>query len=520
MGKILYFLNIFLLTGQVLLSQEVKENGYKKFYYPNGQVSSEGTMRNGKPDGYWKTYYVTGVKKSEGKRINFILDSTWVFYNQAGDTIEKINYKNGRKNGFYIKYGNCKHGIQYSGCIKSKELYVNDKREGNAEYYYSTGELKQEIFYKKGYKEGIAKEYNKNGEIITILEYHNNTLVDRQPINRKDKEGKKTGKWITFYQNGRIMREEQYKNGLLNGYIKEYDQNGNIRLILFYKDGKIVSDINDNDTLQMPVDIRNTYDKNGDLFENGPYKKNIPIGIHRFYKDGKIINSIIYDNYGEKISEGIINEKGQKEGSWKNYYYDGKVQSTGKYINNQRNGIWKFYYKNGKIEQTGSFRSGKENGEWKWYFENGSLRREESYFNGKRDGLYTEYDREGNIIANGQYLDGERDGEWEIQVGDHKETGKYILGLREGIWKYYYGNGKIQYEGNYKRGMADGRHKIYYENGGLKEEQFYVMGSREKTWKKYDEFGNLVMTISYKNDLERRINGVKIKLEKEVKTIK
>ena len=43
--------------------KQVNPNGYNKFYYPNGQISSEGMMRNGKPDGYWITYYVTGIKK-------------------------------------------------------------------------------------------------------------------------------------------------------------------------------------------------------------------------------------------------------------------------------------------------------------------------------------------------------------------------------------------------------------------------------------------------------------------------
>ena len=55
-------------------------------------VSSEGLIKNGKPEGFWKSYYVTGIKKSEGKRTNFLLDSIWVFYDQAGDTTEKINY--------------------------------------------------------------------------------------------------------------------------------------------------------------------------------------------------------------------------------------------------------------------------------------------------------------------------------------------------------------------------------------------------------------------------------------------
>lgn len=307
---------------------------------------------------------------------------------------------------------------------------------------------------------------------------------------------------------------------MLDGYYREYDRNGNTRFVLYYKNGALIENNNENDSINLPVDIRTIYDDNGQIIETGPFKKNIPVGVHRFYKNGKIINSIIYDDFGKKVSEGIIDETGKRKGSWKNFYPDGRVQSTGNYYNNVRNGTWKFYYPDGKTEQIGNYRNGREQGVWKWFYPDGSLHREENYFNGKRDGDYIEYDKEGNIIAKGAYLEGEKDGPWEVKVGDHRETGRYLLGLREGVWKYYYENGKIQFEGNYTRGMADGKHKYYYENGGIKEEQFYVMGRKEKTWKKYDEFGNIYMTITYKDDLERRINGVRIKLEKEVKTIR
>ena len=81
----------------------VLSDGYHVFKYPNGSVSSEGLIKNGKPEGYWKSYYVTGVKKSEGKRTSFLLDSIWLFYDQVGDTTEKISYLFGKKNGYYYR---------------------------------------------------------------------------------------------------------------------------------------------------------------------------------------------------------------------------------------------------------------------------------------------------------------------------------------------------------------------------------------------------------------------------------
>ena len=47
------------------------------YYFENGQVSSEGYLRNGNPDGYWKSYHRNGKIKSEGNRKEYLLDGIW-----------------------------------------------------------------------------------------------------------------------------------------------------------------------------------------------------------------------------------------------------------------------------------------------------------------------------------------------------------------------------------------------------------------------------------------------------------
>ena len=78
---------------------------YQTYTYPNGQIASEGTLREGKPDGLWKTYYESGQLKSIGKRTDFLLDSTWVFFAESGDTSLIVNYKRDLKNGPRFTYG-------------------------------------------------------------------------------------------------------------------------------------------------------------------------------------------------------------------------------------------------------------------------------------------------------------------------------------------------------------------------------------------------------------------------------
>lgn len=509
---------IFLLTGILILGQTENnlQDGYQVFKYPNGTISSEGLFRNGKPEGYWKSYYVTGIKKSEGKYTNFQLDSIWVFFDQTGDTIKKINYLFGKRNGYSFEYKKAPAEGLY---VYSKELFAGDKKEGTAYFYFPDGKVQQTLSYSNGKKEGLSKEYDKNGTVLTLLEYNNDFLIGRERINRTDNKKLKQGVWKEFYPTGSVRTEKNFKDDLLHGYYKEYDNRGILVLTMLYDNGSIVkSKVED----EPDIEMENRYDKNNKLIYSGPFRNKIPVGVHReFGADGKVINAYVYNDNGLLLSEGIVDEGGNRNGKWKDLYPDGKVQAEGQYSDNRRSGVWKFYNSAGKMEQNGSYNNGRPDGLWKWYYENGTLLREEEYFQGQRDGTYTEYSPAGEIIAQGQFIDGEKNGDWKYKSGDNTEEGNYIVGLRDGLWKSYYTDGKIKFKGTYIQGNPDGQLTYYYENGRPREEQFYRMGIRQKTWKKYDEQGIPVLSITYKDDVETSINGVKINLpESDVKLIK
>ncbi len=495
---------------------EVLKDGYKIFKYPNGTVSSEGLIKNGKPEGYWKSYYVTGVKKSEGKRNSFLLDSIWLFYDQTGDTLEKISYLFGKKNGYYLKYRKDPSVGLY---LWSKELYAGDKKEGTGYTYFPDGKIQQTVSYNGGKKQGLSKEFDKNGNVINLLEYNNDFLVTREKINRTDSKGLKQGEWKEFYPTGGIKTEKTFKDDLLHGYYKEKDTRGNLVLTMLYDNGSIVkSRVED----ESDIEIINKYDADNKLIYNGTYRNKIPVGVHReFGKDGKVTNAFVYNDNGLLGSEGIVDEAGNRNGKWKDLYPDGKLQAEGSYSDNRRTGLWKFYAASEKVEQTGYYNNGRPDGLWKWYYNNGAILREEEYFQGQRDGAYTEYSEKGDIISQGQYSDGERNGEWKFNSGDFTEEGKYIVGLKDGQWKSYYKNGTLKFKGNFIQGNPDGPQLYYYESGKLKEEQYYRGGIRQKTWKKFDEEGVTILTVTYKDDIEISINGVKINLpESDTKLIK
>jgi antitoxin component YwqK of YwqJK toxin-antitoxin module len=399
------------------------------------------------------------------------------------------------------------------------ELFAGDKKEGTAYFYYPDHKMKQTLSYNNGKKEGLSKEFDKEGNVITLMEYSNDFLISREKINRTDINGLKQGDWKEFYPNGGKRVEKSFKDDLLHGYYKEYDTKGKPSLTTLYENGAIVkSNVED----QPEIEIINKYDQANKLIYSGPFRNNVPVGIHREYgSDGKVINSKRYNDNGLLLSEGIVDEAGNMNGKWKDLYPSGKVQAEGQYTDNRRSGMWKFYNDSSKVEQTGSYNNGRPDGLWKWYYENGSILREEDYFQGLRDGSYKEYSKNGAILTQGQYSDGEKNGDWKYNSGNNIEEGKYIIGLRDGSWKSYYADGRLKFKGNFVQGNAEGTHIYYYEDGKIKEERYYTTGLRDKTWKKYDENGALLLSIAYKNDVEISINGVKIKLpESDVKLIK
>ena len=511
-----YILLIIIILTPVLISAQankVNPNGYNKFYYGNGQISCEGLMRNGKPDGFWKTYYVNGKIKSKGQRKNYELDSTWVFYDDKGNFTKKINYKYGKKNGYYSTYKFVKDSINRNVLI-SKELYVNDLRQGFSEYYYNNGQLYERISFVDNQKQGKGIEYDYDGRIITLYKYRHDIMVAKERINRYDKEGKKYGVWKEFYASGKIKKESNYKKGFLNGYVKTYSEKGKILSSERYISGKLYIE---KTTAKTKVDFRKEYDKNGKLKSSGAYRKNKPVGVHRKYSDkGKVISSKTYSSRGWVMADGIVDKKGKRQGAWKYYFKNGKIKVSGNYRNGRRVGKWEFHYENGKMEQSGNYnKKGRPEGEWKWYYENGNLLREEILINGKLDGNYTEYAQDGTIIAKGLYVDGLKEGKWYFHLGDIIEEGNYKADLKDGEWNHKYDSETKQFTGTYVDGDEHGLHIYYYSNGKIKMQGEYSMGKRHNTWKFYDEDGILRTTITYRLGEEQKIDGRLIEKKKK-----
>ncbi|RLD40089.1 MAG: hypothetical protein DRI86_15930 [Bacteroidetes bacterium] len=507
MKFILVFIFCMFIVNVVYGQDEVVKNGYQEFYYSDGSIASEGTMRDGKPDGYWITYNKNGSLKSEGNRKDFELDSLWSFYTSKGKIKFTVCYKNGKKNGYRRTY------LPDRILVDS---FLNNVKNNTSFILYNDSSIASKTIFVNGLEEGWSYNYAKDGRIIGKTLYSHGFIKKREVMNAYDYDGNKHGVWKYFYDNGNTELVGRYRNGIEEGYFKYYNKEGSLDSIKKYHKGLIVLETPELDKYEIKTD----YYSNGNTKVIGSYKDDIAEGVRREYDiDGEITASFIMHK-GAIIASGIIDNSGKKQGEWIFYYYNGNIESKGEYINDKRVSLWTYYFENGAIEQTGSYDSeGFFVGEWKWFYIDGNKRIVEYYYEGELEGQYYEFNPIGNVMIEGVYVNGLREGDWVVTVNKYIEKGSYLENVKDGVWRYYYTQDSIYYEGNFIDGSPDGEHIWYYRNGQAEKKGKYVMGIKDGTWRYYNELGKMILRIKYDYGVEIEYDAVKlIGLESEEKT--
>ena len=125
----------------------------------------------------------------------------------------------------------------------------------------------------------VSRQQIKDVGDITI------SLIGNEPFtgmvaDGKDREyyvkGKPDGKWVAFYDNGKMKSIENWKNGMLNGKYILYNEKGKKVLETYYKNGI------DNGKYAI-------YHANGKPRILGQIKNGIPVGKWKRYSmDGKL----------------------------------------------------------------------------------------------------------------------------------------------------------------------------------------------------------------------------------------
>ncbi|MGD0094614.1 MAG: toxin-antitoxin system YwqK family antitoxin [Planctomycetota bacterium] len=143
-----------------------------------------------------------------------------------------------------------------------------------------------------------------------------------------------TGRWLTYFVNGRIVHDIEYKKGQYVSF-KAFHDNGQLSYEQTYVDGQIA----------------------------GP-----DIG---YYPDGK------------KSYEGRY-VKGKQDGGWTHWYQNGKKESEASYVNGEQHGISTTWYENGRKWLERHYDHGRCTGEAAWD-KNGKLQYAHGTAEGAKD---------------------------------------------------------------------------------------------------------------------------------------
>jgi antitoxin component YwqK of YwqJK toxin-antitoxin module len=144
-------------------------------------------------------YFENGKIASKGKYKNDMKEGNWVEYNYDGTIYNSCNYKADLLHGEFRQYDE-------NGRLSSIINHENGEKifnDGELITYQSNGAIESKCFYKNGKLEGI-KTYSSwnNGVVIKEENYIN---------------GKLNGLLIERRGNGEIWRTQNYLNGLRNG---------------------------------------------------------------------------------------------------------------------------------------------------------------------------------------------------------------------------------------------------------------------------------------------------------------
>jgi hypothetical protein len=125
---------------------------------------------------------------------------------------------------------------------------INDKKSGVVEEYYPDGCIKSQVTIKNGLRNGITKNYDNRGRLISTAEYVNDKyegwLFNYNPENGKIaikahyKNDEQDGQVLQYYREGMLFRESFYLKGRLDGAIKTFWPNGKLKAENTFKMGQ------------------------------------------------------------------------------------------------------------------------------------------------------------------------------------------------------------------------------------------------------------------------------------------
>ena len=486
-------------NGQLIEKISYKEglkDGKFTGYYPSGKVEYVKRYEEDKPMGKWKFVREDGTTKKIEIYETGEKNDEWITYEKNGDVyyqfwdmdslvseyadlhypngqlIEKISYKDGRKNGKFT-------GYYENGQTKHIRTYKDDKLDGKFADYTESGQILRKQGYMNGLLDGPSKEWYLNGEVKVKTAYKDGKLdggfMSYDSLGRKVTKGEyemglKAGDWLTWYPSGKKKERSSYFSGKANGPYTLWDEIGRI-----IKEGEY------SDDLKHGVWI--TFDPDLDRQESYEYYDMGIAKLKYFYK--------YYDN-GNVMEEPAFTEY-YRDGEWRQLFDNERLQYLTTYSLGKKYGLYEEWTIKKDLVQRGYYENDLLSALWT-YVRNDSVIKYEVYdADSIIDGFIYEYYDNDKKKADAVFLEnGKRDQKWYtyFEEGQDSTISVYDAGEKTGTWYVYYDSTfEAVTETNYENNLKHGDHREWYIDERKKVEGYYEEGKKHLLWAFWDERG-------------------------------
>lgn len=201
-------------TGGEKPQNKTDEKGRKQGLWmkrhPNNTVPQyKGSFKDDKPQGRFYFYYPSGKTKAVVDYENNGKLARSVMFHESGEVMGKGKYVNEKKDSVWTYYDR-------KGLISMKETYDNGKLNGEKIIYYAPKKNGEEriaeiTHFKNGMAHGEWKQFFINGTVKAEGEF-----VD----------GNYDGTVTYYHPNGNKSSVKRYKNAVLHGWQRAFDENG------------------------------------------------------------------------------------------------------------------------------------------------------------------------------------------------------------------------------------------------------------------------------------------------------
>jgi antitoxin component YwqK of YwqJK toxin-antitoxin module len=387
----------FLSIGILWYFVSSQSSGPRTYYYESGEKMSEGELVNNKEEGLWSYWHLSGPLQASGNYKDGIQTGEWQWYNEEGNVVKKGSYKNGMEEGLWLVYhptgivsdsGSFSQGRENgewiskaeNGTIIFRGRYERSKLEGECFSFYADGTPSSKGLFAKGIRTGRWQFWHENGKLSQEVDCITENEV--KIINAWDSTGKQmvsngTGTFYTFYPSGKIKSVSQVKEGKQTGSWTSYYEDGKKRDAGEYK----------NDLLY----VFNMWSPEG--------KEELTNGIGTY--------TIYYDDNKTVMETGEV-KNGLRDGLWSKFYENGTdTLETATYVHGEMTGLYRVYFPDNLIQAQGAFLEDKREGEWIWYFESGNVESTVYYVSDKKEGDQIFYNGSGVELKTEVYSENE-----------------------------------------------------------------------------------------------------------------